>query len=102
QDAEAFSEILKHAALPATGESDWVVPGGRRKRIAWSLRPLEVRRGPAGCRLLTGVDITTLRDLTLRHNHEAALVGCCADALFSKSLDGSITSWNPAAERLYG
>jgi PAS domain S-box-containing protein len=102
QDADAFSAILKHAPLPAAGESEWVVPGGRRKRIAWSLRPLEVRRGPTGTRLLTGIDITALRDLTLRHNHEIALVGSCGDALFSKSLDGIVTSWNPAAERLYG
>lgn len=102
QEAEAFSEILKHAALPAAGESDWVVAGGRRKRIAWSLRALEVRRGPAGCRLLTGIDITALRDLSLRHTHESALVASCGDALLSKSLDGTVTSWNPAAERLYG
>jgi len=102
QDAEAFSDLLKHAPLPAAGESDWVVPGGRTKRIAWSLRSLEVRRGPAGCRLLTGTDITELRDLKLRHNHEMALVDSCGDAMLSKSLDGIITSWNPAAERLYG
>lgn len=102
QDAEAFSAILKHAPLPASGESDWTIPGGRRRRIAWSLRSLEVRRGPSGCRLLTGIDITALRDLRLRNNHEAALVGSCGDALFSKTMDGIITSWNPAAERLYG
>src|SRR6185503_16837494 len=102
QDTEAFSAILTKGPLPASGESDWAVPGGRRKRIAWSLRPLEVRRGPAGCRLLTGIDVTALRDLKQRQNHESALVASCGDAMFSKSLDCIITSWNPAAQRLYG
>jgi PAS domain S-box-containing protein len=101
KDAEAFAAILRHAPLPTSGESDWAVPG-RRRRISWSLRPLDVRRGPSGCRLLTGIDVTALRDLRQRNNHASALVGSCGDALFSKSLEGMITSWNPAAERLYG
>jgi PAS domain S-box-containing protein len=102
QDAEAFSTVLKYGPLPASGESDWIVPGGLRRRIAWTLKPLEVRREPVGCRLLTGTDVTALSDLKQRSHHEAALVGSCGDAFLSKTLDGIVTSWNPAAERLYG
>jgi PAS domain S-box-containing protein len=35
-------------------------------------------------------------------NHLAQVVQGTQDAVFSKNLDGVITSWNPAAERLYG
>src|SRR5262245_29220237 len=93
---------LKDFRLPASGEADWTVQGGSTRRIAWSLSALELRQEPKGCRLLTGVDITALRELEKRSLHEAALVSFCGDALLSMSLDGIVTSWNRAAERLYG
>jgi PAS domain S-box-containing protein len=62
--------------------------------------------------VLTGGDsplgVAFLRDLTERKRHVtdqarlAALVQASADAIIGVSLDGAITDWNPAAERLYG
>jgi PAS domain-containing protein len=49
-----------------------------------------------------------LRDITDRRRaeearlHLAALVSSSDDAILSKNLDGMITSWNAAAERMYG
>src|SRR4051812_43067338 len=71
------------------------------------LVPAEARAivapGPSG-----PLYVSFLRDLTHLKRREAAnarlaaLVQASPDAIVSVSLDGIITDWNPAAERLYG
>ena len=57
--------------------------------------------GHAG-RLVLALDVTERRRAAAEHELLAAIVGSSQDAILSTSAAGIVTSWNPAAERLYG
>jgi two-component system CheB/CheR fusion protein len=52
--------------------------------------------------VLTFVDVTESQRMNQEHARLAAIVNASKDAIFGISLSDRITSWNPAAERLFG
>jgi PAS domain S-box-containing protein len=75
---------------------------GREIPIDDSAAPIRTADGRIGGIVLVFRDITERRRLELRAARLASIVESSDDAIISKRIDGQITSWNQAAERLLG
>ncbi|MGE3541234.1 MAG: PAS domain S-box protein [Candidatus Tectimicrobiota bacterium] len=75
---------------------------GREYFIDDSGAPMRDLQGQLLGVVLVFRDISARRQAEEARMHLAAIVSSSEDAIFSKTLDGLITSWNHGAERLYG
>ena len=100
EDREDLGRML------ATGQDKHVQSDIRLKAPDGSLSLVLVSFGPLRLDEFSGVS-AILTDLSKRKkeeaaSHLAAIVNTSDDAITSKSLDGTILTWNPGAERMYG
>jgi PAS domain S-box-containing protein len=95
-------QISFEADAPAQGEWRVIWPDGS---IHWILGRWQVIRDQSGEPVrMTGIniDITSRKEAEQVQRRLAAIVESSDDAIVGKNLNGIVTSWNPAAERMFG
>ncbi len=75
---------------------------GTRLNISLSISPVRDRNGNIIGAAKVARDITQQRIDQRAARHLAAVVESSDDGIISKDLNGFVTSWNPAAERIFG
>jgi PAS domain S-box-containing protein len=75
---------------------------GRIVQISLTVSPIETPDGTIIGASELARDVTQTKRLERDARHFAAIVASSDDAIISKTLDGTVVTWNAAAERLFG
>jgi two-component system cell cycle sensor histidine kinase/response regulator CckA len=107
-----FDRLMTEGVTSGSFENPILTKGGEERHILW--RNTTLLEGGRIVGVITfGMDVTETRRATARVDAErersrrdadrlAAIVESSSDAIYAKSIDGTIVAWNASAERLFG
>jgi PAS domain S-box-containing protein len=101
EEAELLARIARGDRITHY-ETERVRKDGSTVAVAVNLSPIRDRLGRIVGASKIARDITEQKALEAAQALLASIVCSSGDAIISKSMQGTITSWNPAAERMFG
>jgi len=97
---ELYARLLDDKST--TSEVEILTRKGDRRLIHWNSTILRSPAGEVTGSASIGQDVTDERRAYFNNKLLASIVESTDDAVVATTLDGTVTSWNPGAERIYG
>ena len=99
---ETLREVASGIRSRIEKESRYIRADGQTIVVQVNASTVKDDSGHAVYKLAQVQDITARKQHEREHELLGAIVGSSEDAIFSKTVEGVVTTWNPGAEKLYG
>lgn len=99
---EVFVALARRQGKGDTREWTYQRKDGSHFLVSLTVSALRDTKGEITAFLGIATDITERKQVEMIQAQFSVIIESSTDAIMSKSLDGIVTSWNPAAERMFG